>query len=416
MVVFIFAFQFVPERAFCQSVDMALVLVIDTSGSIDPDEYQLQFAGYAEAFRDPGVIKEMTSGPSKAIAVDVLVFSDSVTRLVGWEIIHNKASANRVADMLENAPRIQIGGTYIAQALQAAVMELADCPFIAASSTIDLSGDGPDNEGIQIDLPTPFELLAIIVGKQTNQWNPQHSRNAYKVRELRDLVRNKGININCVAIQDPAMKGYFEKNVMSGKSSFTLFASSFRAFTTVIKKKILREVRTAIQISVAKDAGEAKPDLSPEASARSAHEGDTSESPGSSNNQDSNAGNAQSADGVLPQGEAIQSSVTPPGTSISNAVPAVLTRRITLVVRDSRTRFPLDEVMVTSTDPGHLTAVEDVRGRPGQMLVTVELKGGQSTGLSISASGHEAKAFSVSEDTPDRCEILLEKLPMKLIW
>ena len=40
-----------------KEVDLALVLAIDISGSIDPDEARLQREGYVEAFRDPVIVK-----------------------------------------------------------------------------------------------------------------------------------------------------------------------------------------------------------------------------------------------------------------------------------------------------------------------------------------------------------------------
>ena len=405
------ALFFLPERAFCQAVDMALVLVIDTSGSIDESEYKLQFGGYAAAFRDPAAIEAMTSGPNKAIAVDVLVFSDSVTRIMGWEIIHDKASSLRVADLLENAPRVQIGGTFLAQAIKAAIMELTDCPFIPAVSTIDVSGDGPDNEGLPINIDV-IDLLKVLTGRQPAQWSQQLDNNAYRLRELRDHVHHQGININCVAIEDPGMKTYFKKNVMSGSASFTLFASSFRTFATVIQKKILREIQAGIKFSISKEISSKAQSLDNSAPLP----GGDVETKEREKRTVSNAGTNDAVEKKpLPQGE-MKADEHSGEKSMSFTAPANVSRKIRFVVRDSDSRLPLNEIKISSASANSLSDVEDVAGCPGQMLATVGLKEGQPVELTISAAGYEAKALTVSKDTPDRCEILLSRLPMKIIW
>lgn len=196
-----------------QGVDLALVLLIDNSGSIDTGESSLQFNGYADAFRSPDLVKAMTSGPNGAIAVNVLIFSDKVLSLGGWRIIDGPGSAASFADLLRSAPRNGIGGTHIAQALEAAVGELASCPYPAQAATIDLSGDGPDNEGEMIDAASVVNLFLAIVGVQTAQWTAQTQQNAYRVQRLRNSIRARGVNINCVAIQDPDLQDYFEQYV-----------------------------------------------------------------------------------------------------------------------------------------------------------------------------------------------------------
>ena len=52
-----------------KEVDLALVLAIDISGSIDPDEAKLQRQGYVEAFTDPVIIKAILGGNHGRIAV-----------------------------------------------------------------------------------------------------------------------------------------------------------------------------------------------------------------------------------------------------------------------------------------------------------------------------------------------------------
>lgn len=391
---------------------MALVLVIDTSGSIDQSEFALQFAGYAAAFKDPAAIEAMTSGPSRAIAVNVLVFSDSVTSVMGWEIIHDEASSLRLAGLLENAPRSQLGGTFLGQAVNAAIMELADCPFTPSVSTIDVSGDGPDNEGVgPITATDLLDFFQQIIGKQTARWDQQLDKNAYRLRELRDLVQRNGININCLAIQDPDMKTYFEKNVMTGDASFTLFASSFETFATVIQKKILREIQEGIHLSMSRDVSD---------KGRNRSLGKLAPAPGGEvkTNRipkvtgDETTGTASMDTRNPPSSDMKAGDVGQKSMSASNDT----RRSIRFTVRDADSQFPLDDIKITSASAESIAEVAELSACPGQMLATIVLKEGRPTELTISAAGYEEKTFTVSVDTPERCPVRLSRLPMKMVW
>jgi hypothetical protein len=50
-------------------VDVALVLTVDASGSIDPPEFQLQKEGIAGAVADPEVLSTIQSGRNGRIAI-----------------------------------------------------------------------------------------------------------------------------------------------------------------------------------------------------------------------------------------------------------------------------------------------------------------------------------------------------------
>ena len=73
------AFLCVSRAAAAESlaVDLELVLAIDASSSVDEAEWALQQQGYAAAFRDERVVAAIRSGPTKRIAIAVLVWADS---------------------------------------------------------------------------------------------------------------------------------------------------------------------------------------------------------------------------------------------------------------------------------------------------------------------------------------------------
>src|SRR3954452_4895000 len=58
-----------PAARASDSVDMLLVLAADVSRSVTEPKFKLQREGAAAAISDPDVVKAMTSGPNRRIAV-----------------------------------------------------------------------------------------------------------------------------------------------------------------------------------------------------------------------------------------------------------------------------------------------------------------------------------------------------------
>src|SRR5689334_9202157 len=58
-----------------ETVDLKLVLLADVSRSITDEEFRLQRNGYAQAMTDPRVLKAITSGPYRSIAVTFIEFA-----------------------------------------------------------------------------------------------------------------------------------------------------------------------------------------------------------------------------------------------------------------------------------------------------------------------------------------------------
>src|SRR6266446_4726025 len=95
-----------------QAVDLALVLAVDASGSVDRVRFELQKQGYVAAFRHPRVIGAIQSGPSQAIAVIMVQWTGPALQVIAvpWTRITDAASANAFADAIANAPRALFGG------------------------------------------------------------------------------------------------------------------------------------------------------------------------------------------------------------------------------------------------------------------------------------------------------------------
>src|SRR5215203_4812412 len=87
-------------------VDLALVLAVDVSRSMDPDEQELQRQGFVEAFRSPLVHNAIRSGMLGRITVTYMEWSgdNQQTVVLPWTVIENPEGAAEFADRLAGAP------------------------------------------------------------------------------------------------------------------------------------------------------------------------------------------------------------------------------------------------------------------------------------------------------------------------
>ena len=201
-------------------VDLELVLAVDTSGSVDEDEYALQISGIAEAFRDPEVLGAIAAGPLGRIAVTVAFWAESQLpkQSLAWQVIADSADAEGFAKHLESLPRAApAGGTGIGRGVIYAVRIMQDNGFKGARQVIDVSGDGRE---------TPFRYFSVP---------PQQAR-AYAAAH--------GVTVNGLAIlaDDPDLERYYRDAVIVGPGAFTLAAESFEAFARAMRRKLVREI------------------------------------------------------------------------------------------------------------------------------------------------------------------------------
>src|SRR5690606_9351677 len=134
-------------------VDVNLVLAVDVSWSMDADEKQVQRDGYVAAFRDRDVIQAIRDGGWGAIAVTYVEWAGSGLGevRVPWRRIHDAASANGLADELAAAPIGRLTRTSISSAMEISRRLLDQSPFKGLRRVVDISGDGPNNQGPRVD-------------------------------------------------------------------------------------------------------------------------------------------------------------------------------------------------------------------------------------------------------------------------
>jgi hypothetical protein len=207
-----------PARASGAAVDMTLVLALDTSASVDAEEYAQQRGGLAAAFRDREVADAIAAGPMKRIAVSVIEWAGASqqVQVVGWTLLEDAGGALALADRIDALERaIPTGATSIAGALSFGTALLRAAPFETGRRVIDLSGDGRNNQG-------------------------------RKVEEVRRIVVAQGVTINALAIlnEHPTLNFYFEDHVIGGAGAFVEVADDYRAYVGAIRRKLIREIRS----------------------------------------------------------------------------------------------------------------------------------------------------------------------------
>ena len=196
-------------------VDLALVLAIDCSFSVDSNEFALQMQGLGEAFLRSDVKKAIRAGARQRIAVAAFQWSDPDNQIVvlPWTIIAGDADANEMGHRLAVTPRrLAEGGTALGNGLLFAQALLATAPS-AERRVIDVSSDGRNNAG------------------------PPVSR-------ARDRIVAAGITINALTILNewPTLDIYFENQVVGGEGHFVIPANDYEAYGEAIYRKLLKEI------------------------------------------------------------------------------------------------------------------------------------------------------------------------------
>ncbi len=209
-----------------QAVDLALVLAVDASGSVDESEFALQLAGIAAGFRDAAVRGAIKSGPEKRIAVALLVWADHQVPKdsTGWFLLASDEEIESFALTVETFARHQNGATGIGEGLAAALRAIETSGFTARRRVVDVSGDGRE---------TPAREYVVLL--------PQARVMAYA----------QGVTVNGLAIinEDPELLSYYENAVQAGPGSFSLPATSYEDFAEAMRRKLLREIEYRPAIS-----------------------------------------------------------------------------------------------------------------------------------------------------------------------
>jgi hypothetical protein len=216
------------------AVDVQLVLAVDVSYSMDMDELAIQREGYAQALVSKDFLQALKTGPNGKVAVTYFEWAASSDQkiIIPWRVIDGPESADAVAAEILKTPIRRASRTSISGAIYFAMPLFDDSPYKGLRRVIDISGDGPNNNGGPITI-------------------------------ARDEALSKGIIINGlpIMVKEPSystmdidnLDFYYEDCVIGGPGSFVVSIKDREKFKEAIRTKLLLEVagRTPEQVPVA---------------------------------------------------------------------------------------------------------------------------------------------------------------------
>ena len=237
-VAFAVALSALPARA-AEVVDLALILAVDVSRSIDSDEYRLQREGYARAFSDPRVINAIRSGSHRRIAVQFIEWSTSDMQqvVVDWTVIGDEESAALFSAAIMNISRTFADRTSISGGIDFAVRQFARAGVITDRRTIDVSGDGVNNSGRSVNAARDdaVRLGITINGLPIINDNP----NPFPFGGG-GFGGFGGFNVPPEGLAE-----YYRQNVIGGVGAFIMVAEDFQSFAFAVTNKLIREIAEA---------------------------------------------------------------------------------------------------------------------------------------------------------------------------
>jgi hypothetical protein len=205
------------------SVDVELVLAVDVSYSMDMDELAIQREGYAQAIMSKEFLQALKTGPNGKISVTYFEWAASSDQkiIIPWRVIDGPETADAVADEIMKTPIRRASRTSISGAINFAMPLFDENPHRGLRRVIDISGDGPNNNG------------APVV-------------------QARDAALEKGIVINGlpIMVKEPSystmdidnLDYYYEDCVIGGPGSFVVTIKDREKFKEAIRTKLLLEV------------------------------------------------------------------------------------------------------------------------------------------------------------------------------
>jgi hypothetical protein len=153
--------HFVDNSPTAIAVDVELVIAVDVSYSMDPDEQALQREGYVMALTSREFLRALRAGANGKIAVTYFEWAGQNDQkiIMPWRLIDGPEAADAVAAEIARAPYRRASRTSISGALRFAKPLFDASGFRGLRRVIDVSGDGANNAGPLV-VPARDDVLA----------------------------------------------------------------------------------------------------------------------------------------------------------------------------------------------------------------------------------------------------------------
>jgi Protein of unknown function (DUF1194) len=196
--------------------DVALVLAIDVSGSVNDDRFTLQRNGIAAALESDDFAAVLSGGAHQTIEIAVVEWAEEQNVVLSWTILHGREDLASLARRLRGAGRSWVHTkTDPGGGIAAANLLFSSQPLPADRQVIDVSGDGRQNTG---------EIATA---------------------EARDAAVARDVTVNGLPItlgEEPDIDEWYRANVIGGPGAFLVVADGYEAFAAAFRQKLTLEV------------------------------------------------------------------------------------------------------------------------------------------------------------------------------
>lgn len=206
-----------------EPVDVEIILAVDVSLSMSPDELEIQRRGYAEALQHEAVIRAVMDGVHGRIALAYFEWAGESSQhvIIPWTSISSPEEARAVAQRLTARPSNSARRTSISGAIDYATDLFAESTFRGMRRVLDISGDGPNNQG-------------------------------RSVTDARDGLVSSGVTINGLPLMTSSgysaiydvekLDVYYSECVIGGPGAFSIPVNDWSQFAEAVRRKLVIEL------------------------------------------------------------------------------------------------------------------------------------------------------------------------------
>jgi hypothetical protein len=223
----VFCLSCLPNTGTATCSDLSLVLAIDSSGSIDADEFILQNIGYAAAFESRSVKQALSAAGIVDVAAVYWADADFAFQIIPWYRLTTAQDADAFSALFLSIARPAIGDTDIGNGLNVAIDMIEEPNRCSFRKIVNVSGDGIESGSAKQNIFVPLSVARA------------------RASEL-------GIIVNGLAIENdvPELSQYYRDELISGSGSFVIKVKDFSAFRVAIEQKLAREIGLALYSSL----------------------------------------------------------------------------------------------------------------------------------------------------------------------
>ena len=268
--------------------DVALVLAIDVSGSVDDNRFKLQREGIAAALESEELAAAVSGGVNQTIEVAVVEWAEEQRLLVPWTVLRGRDDLEALATRLRTASRSWVHtmtdpGGGIAAALESE--EVAAAVSSGVNQTIEVSVvEWAEEQRLLVPWTVlrgrdDLDALAARLRSASRSWvhtmtdpgggiaaaerlfadqpliglrhvidvsgDGRQNTGEVATTDARDAAVSHGLTVNGLPIasgDEPEIADWYLANVVGGPGAFLVVADSYDAFAAAFRQKLMLEI------------------------------------------------------------------------------------------------------------------------------------------------------------------------------